>query len=158
MNYVVLGIAMALAAVLVAASALAYGASLPSTRIVTTTVSAPSTNSSGVRVYQVTFRQVGDCTPAVYTAPWSVAMGAETEAEPANTTLPVPSSGISGSPSFVNESAIVFSVPNGVYSYTIAPKFGFSSTSGTVTVQGDDLTISLYQEFSCSSVSTPGAP
>jgi hypothetical protein len=103
------------------------------------------------RVYQVTFEQQGACAPPpLYTAPWSVILAAETEAEPSNATLSIPSSPITAGPTLVNSSIIVFSVPDGVYQYTISPEFGFSPSSGTVRVQGDDVTIMLYEEISCS--------
>jgi hypothetical protein len=79
-----------------------------------------------------------------------VILAAETEAEPSNATLSIPSSPITAGPTLVNSSIIVFSVPDGVYQYTISPEFGFSPSSGTVRVQGDDVTIMLYEEISCS--------
>src|SRR5271154_101833 len=150
-TYVRVGVAAAIAAIVVAASALTFGGVLAGRR--TTTVSTTITESAtppAARVYQVIFKQTGGCSPAYYAAPWSATLGSETEAEPANATLPLLNDTGNTSPSFVNASVIVFSVPNGTYQYHLVPAFTFGNPSGILTVQGGDIMISVQgPEISC---------
>ncbi len=56
----------------------------------------------------MTFQQAGWCTPPVYTAPWEVTLGNETELEPSNATLPIPTNTATESGAFQKYSTIVF--------------------------------------------------
>jgi hypothetical protein len=99
-----------------------------------------STSTAGTQLYDVTFQQVGDCSPPEYVAPWSVTLGNETIAQPSNATLPA-TGGFSTDPAF---STIVFSVPEGIYQYSISPTGEFSASSGVVTVDGLGVTVMVY--------------
>lgn len=110
-------------------------------------VSTSPPNSSGHsqvagQVYKVTFQQAGWCTPPVYTAPWEVTLGNETEVEPSNATLPIPTNSATESGAFQKYSTIVFSVPDGTYSYTVQIA-GVQPTSGIIVVSGSDVTIGV---------------
>ncbi len=119
-------------------------ASIPSASDLTLTLSfalsAPTTGS----VYNVTFQQIGACSPPVYTVPWSVTLGSKTKAEPTNTPLPIANGSYTAGPEPPGLYTIVFtSVPDGVYQYRIAPSGPFSVTSGTVTVNGADVSVQV---------------
>ena len=92
------------------------------------------------QVYKVAFQQKGWCTPPVYTAPWEVTLGNETEVEPSNATLPIPTNTATESGAFQKYSTIAFSVPDGTYAYTVQIA-GVQPTSGIVVVSGSDVTI-----------------
>ena len=108
---------------------------------IASTSSLATSVTSENQFYDVTFQQIGACSPAVYTAPWAVTLGDQTIAEPSNTTLPIPGGGYIAGPQFQSLSAIVFSVQNGVYQYTISPPGPFDRTSGSVTVNGTSVTV-----------------
>jgi len=95
----------------------------------------------GTQLYEVTFQQIGACSPAVYTAPWAVTLGGETIAQPSNTTLPIPGGSYIAGTQFQGLSAIVFSVPNGLYQYSISPTGPFDRTAGSVMVNGTNVTV-----------------
>lgn len=103
--------------------------------------STVTASASAVQLYDVTFRQSGACSPLAYVAPWSVTLGNETIAEPSNATLPVQNGTYTAGPEYQNLSTIVFSVPNGVYQYKLAPFGAFGPNSGSVTVDGSDVTV-----------------
>ena len=105
----------------------------------TSTTSAPG----GTRLYQVTFRQSGSCSPPAYLAPWSVTLGNETIAEPSTATLPIQNGTYIAEPRYQNVSTIAFSVPDGVYQYRLAPFGAFSPDSGSVTVDGADVSMTV---------------
>src|SRR5208283_2639623 len=80
------------------------GIPMPSTATTTTTVTSISTRTlgnttvtitgtltfpAGARLYEVTFKQSGDCTPTAYAAPWSVTLGPWTVVEPSSAAFPV---------------------------------------------------------------------
>jgi hypothetical protein len=94
-------------------------------------------------MHKLTFQQAGACSPAVYVLPWSVTLGNTTEAQPSNTPLPVPNGGYSAGPEPPGLYTITFSVPNGVYQYSIRPQGAFYSANGNVTVSGSDVTVTL---------------
>jgi len=106
----------------------------------TTTTSA----ARGTRLYDVTFQQLGDCSPPVYVVPWSVTLGNVTIAQPSNATLPIKSPPSTYGPANQSLATIVFSVPDGVYQYTISPPGTFSSDSGSVTVNGTGVLVMVY--------------
>lgn len=90
----------------------------------------------------VTFQQIGACSPSVYTVPWSVTLGTKTEAEPPNTPLPITNGGFSVGPEPPNLYKIIFtSVADGVYQYEIAPSGPFYTTTGTITMNGTDVSV-----------------
>ena len=112
--------------------------------------SLPGTSTAG-EVYTVTFQQAGTCNPTIYAPKWSVTFGNVTKSAETNNTasnteyaepLPPP--------------PIVFSVTNGVYQYIIGPSFDeFQPASGTVTVNGADVIISVTGPVtSCTAVAT----
>jgi hypothetical protein len=113
------------------------------TRTTTVTVVITSTYSTPAnKLYNVIFQQGGACSPPVYTIPWSVTLGNKTEAEPPNTPLPIANGSYSAGPEPPSLYTIVFaSVPNGTYLYKIAPSGPFYITSGTVTVNGTDVSV-----------------
>ena len=119
--------------------------------------STTSTSSAvGTQLYEVTFQQAGACSPTVFAAPWAVTMGGQTIAEPANTTLPISGGGYTASPQFQSFSAIVFSVPNGTYQYNISPTGPFERTSGSVMVNGTNVTVAVEGPVvSCTTTSHP---
>jgi hypothetical protein len=107
------------------------------------------------RLYDVTFHQSGACSPLAYVAPWSVTLGNETIAEPSNATLPIPGGPYAGGPENQNLSTIVFSVPDGVYQYTLSPSGAFASPVGSVTVNGSDVSVEVDGPlFSCTATTT----
>ena len=105
-----------------------------------TTLTTTVYSESGL--YNVTFEQIGACSPPVYTVPWSVTLGGKTQAEPPNTPLPIANGSYSAGPEPPGLYTIVFtSVPDGVYQYKIAPSGPFYTTSGTVTVNGTNVSV-----------------
>jgi len=93
------------------------------------------------QLYDVSFHQSGACSPPVYVAPWSVTLGNETIAEPSNATLPIPGGSYAANPGYQSLSTIVFSVPNGLYQYTLSPSGAFAADSGSITVDGSDVSV-----------------
>lgn len=104
----------------------------------TLTVSSKSAGSQP-RFYEVTFRQMGSCSPPIFAGPWSVTLGSQTITEPSNATLPVQGTGSSSNPN----DTITFSVPNGTYPYTVGPGIYFQPSSGVVNVNGLDVHVIL---------------
>ena len=139
----------------VTSTSLATPISLGPTETTTVTVIGTATTPAGGRLYEVTFRQSGACTPTVYAAPWSVTLGPWTVAEPSNATLPIATNSGSAGPSDVNYSSITFSVLNGQYQYSIAVGWSFGNPSGVITVNGGDVMVLLQgPEVSCTMTST----
>jgi hypothetical protein len=134
-------VAVAITALIVGASTFLVVSSGPKT----VTITSNATPSNG-RLYEVVFKQSGECTPTDYEVPWSVTLGPWTVAEPSNASVPIDtSSGYTG-PQFVNESVIVFSVPNGQYPYKITAISGFGNSTGadiTVLLEGPYLACSM---------------
>ena len=93
-------------------------------------------------LYNVTFQQMGACSPPVYVAPWSVTMNGTTKVEPPNGSVST-NGGYSAGPEPPSVYSIVFSVPDGVYHYVLAPQGAFYTFSGTVTVNGSNLSVIL---------------
>jgi hypothetical protein len=121
-------------------------------------IASGTSTQASVREFRVTFVQSGACSPPVYVAPWSVTLGSEVEAEPAGVTLPIPDGYFSASPLYANDSAIVFSVPDGTYHFSITPSFAFAQTSGTATVEGRDVTVLLTGPIlACITTTTTGS-
>ena len=106
----------------------------------------PSVFLTAARLYQVTFQETGSCgiIPTVYQAPWSVTLGGWTEASPANASLPISNTEERWSSAYVNYSSIVFSLPSGIYSYTVTPNQVLYPTSGNVAVSGADVMVAIH--------------
>jgi hypothetical protein len=110
-----------------------------------------SGTSTAGTVYTVTFQQAGTCNPTIYAPKWSVTLGNETRSAQTNNSasnteyaepLPPP--------------PIVFSVADGVYQYSVGPSNdGFQPASGTVTVNGADVVVTVTgPATSCTMVAT----
>ena len=116
--------------------------------------SSQNSNSSG-QLYQVTFQQVGACSPEFWGIPWSVTIDGVTEVQPPGTQLPISNSTLYGT---TNETytSIVFSLPNGTYNYRVSPSnFFFTPDSGSISVSGSDLTVKIaYTGTSCTATAT----
>ena len=115
----------------------------PQTYSTTSTAATTTTFTTGSVLYNVTFQQIGACSPAVYVLPWSVTLGNEVRAEPPGTPLPISNGGYSAGPEPPGLYTIVFTVPDGVYAYTVAPQGAFYTYTGTVTVNGSAVSIVL---------------
>ena len=149
------------------------GIPMPTTETTTTTVTTISTRTlgnttvivtgtltfpAGAHLYEVIFKQSGDCTPTSYAAPWSVTLGPWTVVEPSNAAFPVSTGSGTAGPSYANSSVIAFSVPNGNYQYSMAVAWNFGNPSGVVNVNGNDVTVVLQGPLiSCTSTSTATA-
>ena len=104
---------------------------------------ATTSAAGGTHLYEVTFHQSGACSPLAYVAPWSVTLGNETIAEPSNATLPISEGSYAAGPEFQNLSTIAFSVPNGLYQYNLSPSGAFAQPTGSVMVDGSDVSIEV---------------
>jgi len=102
-----------------------------------------TSSDAEARLYDVTFHQSGACSPLAYVAPWSVTLGNETIAEPSNATLPISGGSYAAGPENQNLSTIAFSVPDGVYQYSLSPSGAFASPVGSVTVNGSDVSVEV---------------
>ena len=105
-------------------------------------------SATNTNTYQeVVFSQSGACGNQYYLAPWSVTLSGkgmvETIVEPSNASLPISETSYTASLVFKAYSNIVFSVPNGIYSYVVKP--GFLAQSGNVSVQGSDVTVQVHE-------------
>lgn len=119
----------------------AAGQTLSQTKTITTTQT--TTPPSG-RLYELVFNQTGNCPPPpeTYVAPWAVTINNKTTiVGPPGWSFPLPST-VEFRPSFRNSSIIVFSVPDGNYSYVVYPQTVFAQ-SGTVLVSGSNLVVQV---------------
>jgi hypothetical protein len=113
---------------------------------------APTTGSTGAApLFTVTFEQAGTCSPTLYAPEWSVTLGNESESAQTNDT--------SANAEYAEPLAppyIVFYVPDGVYQYSVGPPGdGFQPASGTVTVSGTDVVVTVSGPVtSCTMVAT----
>jgi hypothetical protein len=127
------------------------------TSCITTTTTSISAQGFA-QEFRVTFTQSGACSLLAYVAPWSVTLGNEIEAEPASATLPIQNNTYVASPLYANDSAIIFSAPDGTYQFRISPFGPFGPDSGTVTVDGADVTVPLNGPFLlCTTTATAGS-
>jgi hypothetical protein len=133
-NHTRVGVAIVVAAFILGTAI--FAASSVSTRTSgNITVTAGAAPPAGSLAYEVTFRQIGACTPPpLYETPWSVTLGAWTVVEPSNATLPIPTN--YSTASRVNDSLIAFYVPNGEYQYSIVPAWTFENPTGVIKVDG----------------------
>ncbi len=148
-NLVTVVAAVVITALIVGASTFLVVSSGPKTITITSNV----TPSSG-RLYEVVFKQSGTCTPTAYEVPWSVTLGPWTVAEPSNASVPLDTGAGYAGPEFVNESVIVFSVPNGQYPYNVTAVSGFGNSTGVVNVDGADVMVLLEGPFTGCTMST----
>jgi PQQ-like domain len=104
--------------------------------------------TSGTR--EVTFQQIGACSPTFWGVPWSVTIGNVTKAQPPGAKLPLGNYSLSGT-SNSSLSEITFSLANGTYDYTVSPSAEFfTPTSGTINVSGSNITVDItYTGTSC---------
>jgi len=123
-----------------------------------TETTVTSTNNIGVRVYELTFRQVRYC-GQFNIMPWAVTLNGLglTEVEPSNQSLPLPTNTFSTIVLNQNLTRIAFLVPSGTYSYTVsggAPPGGeLYPGSGTVEVKESDVfvNVGVSLSFTCTS-------
>ena len=140
-------IAIAVAA-LVAVSLLA-GYLAGSTQKVTTTVRVTSDQFVTSGQFELVFRQTALCPNLGFIAPWKVALSNSESilANPPNGT-----STVCCSASKTNPSTITFYVTNGNYTFSVFPANLLTPASGSVTINDQDVVVTLGQElFSCGS-------
>lgn len=111
------------------------------------------------QLYQLEFVQESNCYYGSWLFPWAVVLDNNTVVvQPSNATFPVTYGEGSLLTSDSNYSTIVFSVPNGTYTYAILPKDPFNGEqSGNVTVDGTDVQVQVGQfitAMGCSSTTT----
>jgi hypothetical protein len=116
-----------------------YSGCIPPVQCYLTTVTT-RINSQSSQLYQLTFNQTDVCTNFGTLIPWSVILmtseGTYNVTEPSNSSIPL--SECCDTAGSLAYSSIVFSVPNGTYSYVT---HGFTTTTGNVTVMGQDVTV-----------------
>jgi hypothetical protein len=132
--------------------------SLVTTAMITSSIGTTNASTVFQLYHQVTFNETG-CLgpsagysgPAAYVPRWYVTMDNVTIVQPSNATLPFPNSGDgpnSSSPAYATISKIVFTVPNGSYTYNaFLGTFGANGQggpvdyNGTITVNGSDVVV-----------------
>lgn len=120
---------------------------------------AQTSRQTTSQLYQLEFVQESNCYYGSWLFPWAVVLDNNTVVvQPSNATLPVTYGEGSLLTSDSNYSTIVFSVPNGTYTYAILPKDPFNGEqSGNVTVDGTDVQVQVGQfitAMGCSSTTT----
>lgn len=127
----------------------------PKSAITSTTSSRSSSGSS--RQYQLEFIQESNCPYGSWVVPWGVVLDNHaTGVQPTNATLPLSYSNARLT-SNSNYSTISFSVPNGVYNYTVVPTGFAGKQSGNVTVSGSNVEVEVWSfitAMGCSSSTT----
>ncbi len=116
-------------------------------------------------LHKVTFQQVRYCNQ-YNILPWAVTLEGITQVQPHNQTLPLPSNTFSTVVPDQNLTRINFDVLSGTYNYTIiggAPPggelyVGNGYQSGTVIVNGSDVTVSVGVQLSFTCTSSTKAP
>jgi hypothetical protein len=109
----------------------------------TTTVSSTQQTT---RLYELIFSQTDSCFPPLYYGIWAVTLNNKTTlAEPPWATLPLTEGNETAAAYYKSRSEITFSVPNGIYSYTVYPETFFSGQSGVVTVNGSDSDVQVQR-------------
>jgi hypothetical protein len=123
------------------------------TTTLTTTVTASCDSSPSVHC--VVFQQLGACNPEFWGVPWSVTIGGTTEVQPPSAQPPGADSGLAGTMDG-NLTVIVFSLPDGVYNFTVRPSNEyFTPSSGVVSVNGADVLVQIaYTGTSCTAIAT----
>jgi hypothetical protein len=107
-------------------------------------------------LHQLEFVQESNCPYGSWVYPWGVTLNGATLTQPSNATLPL-SYGNARLTSNSSYSTISFSVPNGVYSYTVVPTGFAGKQSGNVTVSGSNVEVEVWSfitAMGCSSSST----
>jgi hypothetical protein len=100
--------------------------------------------------YEVTFQQIGACSPTFWGVPWSVTIGNVTKVQPPGTTLPLDNYSLSATTNS-SLSEITFSLADGTYDYRVSPSAEFfTPTFGTVKVSSSNVTVDIaYTGTSC---------
>jgi hypothetical protein len=112
----------------------------------TTTQTATETSNAS----ELVFRQITPCPNLGYFGPWSVTLSNGESATALNANF---SQCCSASPG--NPSIIAFLVANGNYSYSVTPTNRFTPTTGTVTVDNQEVVVNLdVLMASCGSTTT----
>jgi len=117
--------------------------------------------NTGVRVYELTFRQVRYC-GQFNIIPWAVTLNGLglTEVEPSNQSLPLPTNTFSTIVPNQNLTRITFLVPSGTYSYTVSGGADFGGElypgSGTVQVRESSVfvNVEVWLSFTCTASTT----
>jgi hypothetical protein len=135
---------VAIVLVVLVAGSLGIGYFVGSTQRVATTVSVYAP-------FKLVFQQIATCQNMGYIAPWKVVLSdGESMTAPPNATLP----GYYGVGT-TNPSTITFYVANGNYTFSVTPAGPLTPASGNVTVDGQDVVVSLGQVIaSCGSSTT----
>ena len=142
---VLVGVGAALALVVF----LVFQSATPGLFLATRTTTVTETTEStvipaSIPLYKVTFNDTGgSCGGVFYVSPWSVTIGNITLAQPSNATLPL-SGQESESPAYYSISTIIFTVPNGSYNYNVISGGLIRPFSGTVSVNGSDISVQLF--------------
>jgi hypothetical protein len=142
--------AIIVAAIVISASVIfATFSGLGATKTVTLTETSTATAaSSSVTLHEVTFNETGvNCgytgQPS-YISRWYVTLGGVTIIQPSNATLPFPDPGLTIYGNYGMISKIVFTVPDGSYSYS-----GSFGLNGTANVSGADVVIRVNSYPPC---------
>jgi len=144
----------ALALVAVVAGSLGAGYLLGSTqpmaaRVNTESVTTTTTVTVPSGQFELVFRQIALCPNLGFIAPWKVVLSNSESilANPPNGT-----STVCCSASQTNPSTITFFVTNGNYTFSVFPANLLTPANGSVTVNSQDVVVTLGQElFSCGS-------
>ena len=114
-----------------------------STTVTKNPIASTMTTNSASQLYEIIFNETGYCyPPATYPAPWAVTLNNSTIVQPANATLPLQQGTIGYNPANKNYSMIIFSVPDGTYSYEVQPSSIFRQSS-TVVVNGSNVLVQV---------------
>ena len=108
-------------------------------------------------LYQLEFIQESNCHYGSWLVPWAVVINHLTVVQPSNATLPL-TYAASRLTSNSTYSTIWFSLPNGIYTYSILPNnFSGQEQSGNVTIDGSDVVVQVFAfitAMGCSSTAT----
>jgi hypothetical protein len=114
------------------------------TNLITTTTTATEVPAS-IPLHMVTFNESGEC--GAYADTWAVTLGNITLAQPSNATLPIfTEAGVAGG-AYKMISKIIFTLPDGVYHYSVTSGWGLSPSEGIVDVNGFDVVVQIQGPF-----------
>jgi len=115
------------------------------------------TSTSTSHLYQLEFIQESNCPYGSWLVPWAVVVNHQAVVQPSNATLPL-SYAASRLTNINSSSTIWFSLPNGIYTYSILPNnFNGQEQSGNVTIDGNDNVVQVtvfITAMGCSSTTT----
>lgn len=115
-----------------------------STSFVATTIASPATSAWAVQFHKVIFNESAVCDNE-YASRWAVTLGTTTISEPANATFPF-SRAVEFTSGGEAISKIIFTLPDGTYSWNVSALTGLVPTSGTVTVHGSDAVVQIQAQ------------